>query len=184
MRLDFTATDSFGGPGECWGSGVEQFLTTRCLPFLRELRLSCNRLPKISTNFINQLHAAQVDFHGSTDVEHILGGVRQLGPFSAPVLFSFNPQSFHSYHGPGIQGIAFVHLHTWSAFQTDRAIRFLPDLQAFRCESVFGTLGADVADGTAYTKGRSLEILGAGSAGEDFVDSGFVDFLNSRRARS
>lgn len=111
LRLDLGVTEPFGEP-DGWGSGVEQFLTTQRLPCLRELRLSCRRLPKISTDFINQLYIAQIDFLGARDVEDILGGVRQIGPFSAPVLFSFDVGSFYPYRGPGVQGIAFVHLRT------------------------------------------------------------------------
>lgn len=99
------------------------------------------------------------------------------------MLFSFDVISFHPYRRPKIQGIAFVHLRTRGIWETDSAIRLLPDLQALSGERVVPGLGPDVTEGTAYTKQMSIEIFSAGSENDDFVESGFKDFLNSRRAR-
>lgn len=89
LRLELFLKDPGPGGDEGRGAGLEQFLTTQCLPCLRELRLSCSRILAMSTDFLNQLHAVQIDQPDLADNEHNLGRLRQIDPDSTPVLISF-----------------------------------------------------------------------------------------------
>lgn len=181
------------GPGKDagWGTGLEQFLTTQYLPCLRELRLLCRQLPKISTDFINQLDAAQIDFPYPATIGQSLGEARQIGPFSAPVLFSFDGGFFNT--GEAMRGIEFAHVRTRIAWELLEVIQLLPDLKALSFEisrPTFSTrdLGSldhsSVADTIKNVKDMSIELFASGTEDDDFVDRGFLDFLRSHRMRT
>ena len=187
-------TDPDSGTDEDWGAGLGQFLTTQRLPCLRELRLLCRQVPKISTEFINQLDAAQIDFCHTAAAEHGLGRVREIGPVSAPVLFSFDTGFYQPFPGPSVRGIAFAHMRARNAFELSAMVHHLPDLKALSFVILTSSIGTDnldslndpaVADLKEYAKARSIKLFAAaGYEGDDFVDSGFLDFLHSRGPRS
>lgn len=176
---------------ERWCPGVEHFLTTQCLPYLRELRVSCWRLPTLSADFINQLHMAQVDFPYVVDIEHDYGDLRQLDATYTQVLTSFDTTSCYliPYFGRSIRNTVYAHLRTRDAGELSTIVRRLPDLKAlsFKISSPpittrdLDTLDKpEVADTLSYLKTRSIELIAAGSDNDDFVDSGFLRFLDSR----
>ncbi|TKA50500.1 hypothetical protein B0A53_06218 [Rhodotorula sp. CCFEE 5036] len=184
LRLELVLTDPDSGDDEDWGAGLEQFLTTQCLPCLRELRLFCRQLPKISTDFINQLEAAQVDFCRTANVES--SGIRQMGPFSAPVLFSFDPL-FLTYRGPKVQGIVYAHVRSQYIW-LHMLLQDLPNLKAIGYSTLDPTVdfknlelpGHPFAFAKQQIKSRSIELFAPGSGDDDFVNAGFLDFLRSR----
>lgn len=193
LCLDFAATEPGAAANSGWGPGLEQFLTWQRLPCLRELRISCHRLPRLSADFVDQLHAAQIDFPQPADFEYSFDGEHQIGPFSTPVLFSFDMGFFHPFRGPEIKGITFAHLRIWDASELSKVVKLLPDLKYLKCtklrsSTVTGDLDshedASIADTLKYLEERSIELPDADSGEDDFVDSGFLDFLKSRGPRS
>ncbi|KWU46173.1 hypothetical protein RHOSPDRAFT_24732 [Rhodotorula sp. JG-1b] len=134
-----------------WGPGLEQLLTTQRLLNLRELRLSCHRLRAMPADFINQLHAVQVDFPSMGDLEHSLGEVRQIG---SSATLSYRPSFALSYrHLPTVPGIAYLHLQEF-----------------YICGS--------------YLEDRRIKFFGAGCDDDAFVNSDFLDFIDSRETLS
>lgn len=180
------------GPGgdNGWGDGLEQFLTTQYLPCLRELRLLCQQVPKISTDFINQLDAAQIDFCRTADITN--SGILRTGPFSAPVLFSFHAHFFFPMQAQ-VWGVTYVHLRAEYPWDLGQAIRPLPQLKGLSFQisnpeiSTNGLVSLDYRffpDTVKRVEDGSIELFAAGNGNDDFVDSGFLRFLDSRRTRT
>lgn len=193
LRLDFASGEPGANADASWGPGLDQFLTTQRPPCLRELRLSSCRLPEMSTDFVNQLHAAQFDIPPPTSVQYSLGRAHQVVPFSAPVLFSFDTGSFGFYRGPQVKGIVFAHLQVSYTGELLEVIRLLPDLKALSFEILRPTFStrdlgsldhSSVADTIKNVKDRSIELFASATEDNDFVDRGFLDFLRSRGSRS
>lgn len=194
LRLDFISGERGVGAFQGWGEGLEQFLTKQRLPCLREIRLSCHRLPKLSADFINQLDAAEFNFPAPVNIEQSLGGAQQIGPFATPVLFSFDMERFPEYqHWPCVRGIAFAHLQLWDVWDLNEIVQLLPDLKALSFEAWAPDLITshresldrffDSAE-TELVKDRPIEFFGAEAKDDQFVNAGFLDFLRSRGPRS
>lgn len=190
LRLEVTLKAPGPGGDEGWGAGIEQFLSTRGLPCLRELRLSCSRIPAMS--FLNQLHAVQVDHVDLADDEHSLGKLRQTDPDSTPVLISFHMGPGRSGYGRKFPGITFASVMTRMVWNLSTIIQMLPDLKALAfCAfspyvSTYDGKSLDnpsFADAKKLIEEKSIELFAFG-CNDDFVDRGFLDFLNSRGPRS
>ncbi|GAA5966320.1 hypothetical protein JCM8115_004829 [Rhodotorula mucilaginosa] len=143
-----------------------------------------------STTFVNQLDAAQIDFCPTAQIDY--SGVRDIGLFSKPVLFSFDPESFLPYLGPAIQGITYVHMRSQNIWQVDSLLEDLPNLKAIGYEtsdprvSIKDIESPDhpFAFARQQIKDRSIQLFAPGSEDDDFVDSGFLRFLEPRKPRS
>ncbi|KWU46326.1 hypothetical protein RHOSPDRAFT_31775 [Rhodotorula sp. JG-1b] len=156
---------------------------------LRRLRLDL--LPKISTDFVNQLDAAQVDFCRPSNVEP--SGVRQIGSSSTPVLFSINTPSFFPYLCPKLECMKYLHVQSQDGWEVDRLLRILPGLKAVSWETSDPRVSIKDLESPDHPfpeitkqniKRKSVGLFAAGSGDDDYVDSGFLRFLDSREPRS
>lgn len=191
LRLDLVLADCGPGSDKGWGAGLEQFLTTRYLPCLRILRLLCRQTPKISTDFVNQLDAAQIDFCRPSDVES--SGVRQIGPFSTPVLFSIDTPSFFPFLGPKVECMKYVHVQSQDGWEVNRLLRILPGLKAVSWETSDPRASIQALESPDHPfpeltkqniKRKSIGLFAAGLGDDDFVDFAFLRFLDSCEPRS
>lgn len=191
LRLDTTSTQFGAKTWGGWGSGLEQLLATQYLPFLQELRLSCRQLPTLSADFISQLHVAQVDFPYVVDIEHDYGDLWQLDATSTQVLTSFDTISCYlrPYFERSIRNTVYAHLRIRDAGELSTIVRRLPDLKALKFEISGLTMSTrnldsldkpEVADTLSHLRTRSIELFAAGSGNDDFVDPGFLRFLDSQ----
>lgn len=169
LRLELVWEGAGARTDEDWGSGVDQFLTTRCLPCLRELRISCRQLPTISTDFINQLDAAQVDFCRTADVE--TSGVQQLSPSSAPVLISFDAPFFYpSSFKQNVEGVTFARVRAAHPWNLGLAIKRMPQLKALSFQIAYPEVSTNDSDSLSHRfssdmfkriQGNPVELFGA-----------------------
>ena len=137
---------------------------------------------------------AQVDFPYVVDIEHEYGDLRQMDSASTQVLISFDarflrPALGRIYYWTRVRNTVYAHLRTRNAEELSTIIRLLPDLKALSFEISSPTISTrdldtldklEIADTLSYLKTRSIELFAAGSGNDDFVDSGFLRFLDSR----
>lgn len=99
---------------------------------------------------------------------------------------------FHPFRGPEVKGITFAHLRIWDASELSKVVPLLPDLHYLKFTKLRSSTvtsdadsreDASVADTLNCLKERSVELSDAGSGEDDFVDSGFLDFLKGRGPR-
>ncbi|TKA55045.1 hypothetical protein B0A53_02520 [Rhodotorula sp. CCFEE 5036] len=124
--------------------------------------------PKISTDFVNQLDAAQIDFCRPSDVES--SGVRQI-----------------------VECMKYVHVQSQDGWEVNRLLRILPGLKAVSWETSDPRASIQALESPDHPfpeltkqniKRKSIGLFAAGLGDDDFVDFAFLRFLDSCEPRS
>lgn len=107
------------------------------------------------------------------------------------MLYSYRPSFALSYrHSPTVPGVAYLHLQEFYIWYLGDIIQIFPDLKA-----IFGASDPELSTShpelisygiqcLKYLEDRRIKLFGAKCDDDSFVNSDFLDFINSREPRS
>lgn len=191
LDLDVTWHEPGSRQKPSLGPGLPQLLSSQCLPHLRFLRLSCEELPLLDRSFVDNLQAVQIDFRSFGKMHLSESAVWQISPSSTPILYSC-PCPVHGWY-------------TWLATMPVRYLRIRAEgRNALTGLSLFTSLEAisikiDSAEVLpqdlfeqpitsckneigALLQRHNVDLFTYGDEDEDFVNSGFMEYLRRNRA--
>lgn len=165
--------------------GLGQLLTTRCLPSLRVLRLSCSALPKVKDAFSRRLKLVQVDL----TEEHLDENLKVLQTWvkhSPSLLCTFSHSASAGRLRLRCSGLRYALFDNWSPPEILLALQSLGDLRAIsmpqeryrrRPEELYSLDRMCAEEVAGRIKDARIKVFDAGEADEDWINPEYAKLV-------